>query len=56
MDRLDEFKDAGIKRVQVLGPGKGNSCCAACSVLVDAKFSIDNAPVLPPVSGGVKRV
>lgn len=42
------MQQAGIKRVQVLGPGEGNYCCAACSLLVDREFSVENAPELPP--------
>lgn len=46
--QLTSIKQSGIKRVKVLGPGEGNYCCAACSLLVDQEFSVENAPKLPP--------
>ncbi|PXA04349.1 hypothetical protein DDZ13_07395 [Coraliomargarita sinensis] len=48
ISQLQRIKDSGCMRVKVLGPGEGNYCCAACSLLVDREFSVDNAPELPP--------
>lgn len=47
-ERLEQIRAAGIKRVEILGPGEGNYCCAACSLLVGSQFPIVNAPDLPP--------
>ncbi len=45
-ERIDEFIQAGVKQVRVLG--SGNRDCPACSALADKIFSITSPPVLPP--------
>jgi len=45
-ERIDEFIEAGIKHVRVLG--SGNRDCPACAALADKVFPIAAHPVLPP--------
>lgn len=45
--RVDEMKEAGITKVEVLGTGTGQDC-PACLELQGRVFHIDDKPELPP--------
>jgi hypothetical protein len=49
-ENLDQMRQAGIKRVKVIGRGPGweDRTCDACRKLIDRTFPIDAAPELPP--------
>ena len=44
--RTDDMKAAGIKKVEVLGGGRGD--CPACRAIRGKTYPIDDAPTLPP--------
>ncbi len=45
-ERIDEFIEAGVKRVRVLGSGSQD--CYVCAALADKTFPIGRSPLLPP--------
>jgi hypothetical protein len=46
-DQLDQMRNAGIKRVKVIGSGLDDDC-DACRKLTGQLYAIDDAPELPP--------
>lgn len=49
-ERLDRMREAGIKRVIVIGYGSGweERNCNACRKLIGRIYLIDAAPIIPP--------
>jgi hypothetical protein len=45
-DRLEQMKDAGIERIEILGGDEND--CTACRSLQGKSIAIANAPSLPP--------